>query len=118
MDPLAHITGAAAREVSASHAGARQRKLWRRGHLRWWRPLGTDSLTGSPAQVLGKVREFREAGVSAFMYTGSYHLPVKTLTGTGGVGHHADPRGAGGGEVAISDHRSSAPTLTTSWRGW
>lgn len=72
--------------------------------------LGTDSLTRSPAQVLGKVREFRAAGVSAFMYTGSYHLPVKTLTGTVESDIMLIPEVLGVGEVAISDHRSSAPT--------
>ena len=71
--------------------------------------LGTDSLTRSPAQVLGKVREFRAAGVSAFMYTGSYHLPVKTLTGTVESDIMLIPEVLGW-EVAISDHRSSAPT--------
>jgi len=72
--------------------------------------LGTDSLTRTPAQVLGKVREFRAAGVSAFMYTGSYHLPVKTLTGSVESDIMLIPEVLGVGEVAISDHRSSAPT--------
>ena len=56
------------------------------------------------------MREFRAAGVSAFMYTGSYHLPVKTLTGTVESDIILIPEVLGVGEVAISDHRSSAPT--------
>ncbi|MGE6277513.1 amidohydrolase family protein, partial [Aeromonas media] len=72
--------------------------------------LGTDSLTRTPAQVLGKVREFRAAGVSAYMYTGSYHLPVKTLTGRVESDIMLIPEVLGVGELAISDHRSSAPT--------
>lgn len=55
-------------------------------------------------------REALSAGVSAFMYTGSYHLPVKTLTGTVESDIMLIPEVLGVGEVAISDHRSSAPT--------
>ncbi|MBS4712853.1 beta-aspartyl-peptidase [Aeromonas caviae] len=111
VDPLAHITGGGGEggfgfrtpELSAREALAA-------GVTTLVAALGTDSLTRSPAQVLGKVREFREAGVSAFMYTGSYHLPVKTLTGTVESDIMLIPEVLGVGEVAISDHRSSAPT--------
>ncbi|MDX7734253.1 hypothetical protein SJS46_13995, partial [Aeromonas caviae] len=111
VDPLAHITGGGGEggfgfrtpELSAREALAA-------GVTTLVAALGTDSLTRSPAQVLGKVREFRAAGVSAFMYTGSYHLPVKTLTGTVESDIMLIPEVLGVGEVAISDHRSSAPT--------
>ncbi|HHQ4556083.1 TPA: beta-aspartyl-peptidase [Aeromonas veronii] len=111
VDPLAHITGGGGEggfafrtpELAASEA-------LKAGVTTLVAALGTDSLTRSPAQVLGKVREFRAAGVSAFMYTGSYHLPVKTLTGTVESDIILIPEVLGAGEVAISDHRSSAPT--------
>ena len=111
VDPLAHITGGGGEggfgfrtpELSAREALAA-------GVTTLVAALGTDSLTRSPAQVLGKVREFRAAGVSAFMYTGSYHLPVKTLTGSVESDIMLIPEVLGVGEVAISDHRSSAPT--------
>ena len=79
--------------------------------------LGTDSLTRSPAQVLGKVREFRAAGVSAFMYTGSYHLPVKTLTGTVESDIMLIPEvlGVGRWPSATTD---PVRRPTTSWPGW
>ncbi|MEN3762096.1 beta-aspartyl-peptidase [Aeromonas veronii] len=111
VDPLAHITGGGGEggfafrtpELAASEA-------LKAGVTTLVAALGTDSLTRTPAQVLGKVREFRAAGVSAFMYTGSYHLPVKTLTGTVESDISLIPEVLGVGEVAISDHRSSAPT--------
>lgn len=111
VDPLAHITGGGGEggfafrtpELAASEA-------LKAGVTTLVAALGTDSLTRSPAQVLGKVREFRAAGVSAFMYTGSYHLPVKTLTGTVESDIMLIPEVLGVGELAISDHRSSAPT--------
>lgn len=111
VDPLAHITGGGGeggfafrtRELAADEALAA-------GVTTLVAALGTDSLTRTPAQVLGKVREFRAAGVSAYMYTGSYHLPVKTLTGSVESDIMLIPEVLGVGEVAISDHRSSAPT--------
>ncbi|MBL0443502.1 beta-aspartyl-peptidase [Aeromonas veronii] len=111
VDPLAHITGGGGEggfafrtpELAACDA-------LKAGVTTLVAALGTDSLTRTPAQVLGKVREFRAAGVSAFMYTGSYHLPVKTLTGTVESDIILIPEVLGVGEVAISDHRSSAPT--------
>ncbi|MGY3963049.1 beta-aspartyl-peptidase [Aeromonas veronii] len=111
VDPLAHITGGGGEggfafrtpELAASEA-------LKAGVTTLVAALGTDSLTRTPAQVLGKVREFCAAGVSAFMYTGSYHLPVKTLTGTVESDIILIPEVLGVGEVAISDHRSCAPT--------
>ncbi|TFF72913.1 beta-aspartyl-peptidase [Aeromonas taiwanensis] len=111
VDPLAHITGGGGEggfafrtpELAASEA-------LQAGVTTLVAALGTDSLTRTLAQVLGKVREFRAAGVSAFMYTGSYHLPVKTLTGSVESDIMLIPEVLGVGEVAISDHRSSAPT--------
>lgn len=111
VDPLAHITGGG----GEGGFGFRTPELMARealsaGVTTLVAALGTDSLTRSPAQVLGKVREFRAAGVSAFMYTGSYHLPLKTLTGSVESDIMLIPEVLGVGEVAISDHRSSAPT--------
>ncbi|MDX7923708.1 beta-aspartyl-peptidase [Aeromonas media] len=111
VDPLAHITGGGGEggfafrtpELAAGEA-------LKAGVTTLVAALGTDSLTRTPAQVLGKVREFRAAGVSAYMYTGSYHLPVKTLTGRVESDIMLIPEVLGVGELAISDHRSSAPT--------
>ncbi|MFM4648219.1 beta-aspartyl-peptidase [Aeromonas bivalvium] len=111
VDPLAHITGGGGEggfafrtpELAAGEA-------LKAGVTTLVAALGTDSLTRTPAQVLGKVREFRAAGVSAYMYTGSYHLPVKTLTGRVESDIMLIPEVLGVGELAISDHRSSAPS--------
>jgi beta-aspartyl-dipeptidase (metallo-type) len=53
----------------------------------------------------------REEGLSAWCYTGGYHLPPTTLTGSikGDIVHVDCIIGAG--EVAVSDHRSSQPTF-------
>ena len=111
VDPLAHITGGGGEGGFAFRTPElAAREALSAGVTTLVAALGTDSLTRTPAQVLGKVREFRAAGVSAFMYIGSYHLPVKTLTGTVESDIILIPEVLGVGEVAISDHRSSAPT--------
>ncbi|MCB1034246.1 MAG: beta-aspartyl-peptidase [Acidobacteria bacterium] len=73
--------------------------------------LGTDDLTRTPAGLLAAVRGLVEEGLTAYCLTGGYHVPAATITGSvRGDIVHID-RVLGVGEVAISDHRSSQPTL-------
>ncbi|HEX2249774.1 MAG TPA: beta-aspartyl-peptidase [Gemmatimonadales bacterium] len=73
--------------------------------------LGTDDTVRSPADLVAAARGLNELGLSAYCYTGGYHVPPVTLTGS--VRRdivHIDVI-VGVGELAISDHRSSQPTL-------
>ncbi|MEM6326223.1 MAG: beta-aspartyl-peptidase [Bacteroidota bacterium] len=74
--------------------------------------LGTDDSTRSTAGLLRQVRALRREGISAWAWTGGYHLPPTTLTGSvrGDLAHIAEIIGFG--ELALSDHRSSQPTVT------
>jgi len=73
--------------------------------------LGTDDVTRNTASLVAAARGLREDGLSAYCHTGGYHVPPITLTGSvRGDIVHIDPI-IGVGEVAISDHRSSQPTL-------
>lgn len=74
--------------------------------------LGTDSITRTPEQLLGKARELTALGVTAYCYTGSYHLPLKTITGSVERDLLLIPEVIGIGEVAISDHRASHAPLS------
>jgi len=73
--------------------------------------LGTDDATRSTAELLSHVYALREQGLSAWAYCGGYHLPPVTLSGSvrGDIAL-VEPL-IGIGELAISDHRSSQPTL-------
>ena len=73
--------------------------------------LGTDAETRSMESLLARIRALREEGISAWCYTGGYHLPGCTLTGSlrGDIVHL--PEVIGVGEFALSDFRSSQPTL-------
>jgi beta-aspartyl-dipeptidase (metallo-type) len=73
--------------------------------------LGTDDLVRTPAQLVHAVLGLRAAGMSAWCHTGGYHLPPPTVTGSvRGDIVLVDPV-IGVGEIAVSDHRSSQPTL-------
>lgn len=73
--------------------------------------LGTDDETRTTASLLARTRALREEGLSAWCWTGGYHVPPTTLTGSvrGDIVHIDCIIGLG--ELAISDHRSSQPTF-------
>jgi len=72
--------------------------------------LGTDDLTRNTQTLLTQVMGLREEGLSAWCYTGGYHLPATTLTKSVRSDIVNLEPVIGVGEVAISDHRSSQPT--------
>ncbi len=73
--------------------------------------LGTDDLTRTTGDLVAAARGLCEEGLSAFCYTGGYHFPPTTLTGSVRSDIVYVDRILGVGELAISDHRSSQPTL-------
>ncbi len=73
--------------------------------------LGTDDTTRTTADLLAKTRGLREEGLTAFCFTGGYHIPPTTLTGSVRKDIVSIDPIIGVGEIAISDHRSSQPTL-------
>jgi len=73
--------------------------------------LGTDGTTRTVGDLVARTLGLREEGLGAHCYTGSYQIPVPTLTGSvRGDIVYVDPI-IGVGELALSDHRSSQPTL-------
>jgi beta-aspartyl-dipeptidase (metallo-type) len=73
--------------------------------------LGTDDVTRTTGDLVAAARGLTAAGITAYCHSGGYHVPPVTLTGTvRGDIVHID-RILGVGEVALSDHRSSQPTL-------
>jgi len=73
--------------------------------------LGTDDVARGPRELLATLYALREEGLSTFGYTGGYHLPPATLTGSVRGDLVFIDALVGVGEVAISDHRSSQPTF-------
>ena len=73
--------------------------------------LGTDGVTRSLPVLLAKAYALEEEGLSTFILTGSYGVPLLTLTGSVERDLLLVEKVIGAGEVAISDHRSSQPTF-------
>ena len=72
--------------------------------------LGTDCISRSLENVLAKTRALTEEGISAYMLTGSYRIPSPTMTGSVMRDIVLIDKVIGT-KVALSDHRSSAPTV-------
>ncbi|TFE01683.1 beta-aspartyl-peptidase [Jeotgalibacillus salarius] len=72
--------------------------------------IGTDGTTRTMPALIAKARGLEEEGITCYVHTGSYQVPVKTLTGKIEDDLILIDRVIGAGEIAISDHRSSQPT--------
>lgn len=73
--------------------------------------LGTDGITRTMGNLVAKARGLEEEGISTYVYTGHYEIPVQTLTGSIESDLLFIDKVIGVGEVAISDHRSSQPSF-------
>src|SRR5918997_5975424 len=73
--------------------------------------LGTDDTVRTTAELVTTARGLIAEGISAYCYTGGYHLPPMTVTGSVREDIVLIDLILGVGELAISDHRSSQPTL-------
>jgi beta-aspartyl-dipeptidase (metallo-type) len=73
--------------------------------------LGTDDVVRTPAELVTVARGLVAQGLSAWCHTGGYHFPPATVTGSVRGDLVLVDRILGVGELAISDHRSSQPTL-------
>ncbi|MCA1059659.1 beta-aspartyl-peptidase [Rossellomorea aquimaris] len=73
--------------------------------------IGTDGTTRTMASLIAKARGLEEEGITCYTQTGSYQVPLKTLTGKIEDDLMLVDRIIGVGEVAIADHRSSQPTV-------
>lgn len=73
--------------------------------------LGTDGIARDMNALLAKARGLEEEGITTFVYTGSYKVPVRTFTGEIMKDIMAIDKIIGIGEIAVSDHRSSQPSF-------
>jgi beta-aspartyl-dipeptidase (metallo-type) len=73
--------------------------------------LGTDGITRHMTSLLAKARALEVEGITTYIYSGSYEIPVKAMTGSVRSDLVLIDKVIGAGEIAISDHRSSQPTF-------
>ena len=72
--------------------------------------LGTDATTRSLEGLLAKARALNYEGISCYCHTGSYQVPVTTITGSVRDDIILINEFIGVGEIAIADHRCSLPS--------
>ncbi len=111
IDHHVHVTGGGGEAGFISKAPeVRVEDLIKSGTTTVCGLLGTDGVTRSVENLVSKIYAIRDCGLSAFCFTGSYKIPTPTLTGDIQKDLvFLDP--VIGMKIAISDHRSSNPTI-------
>lgn len=73
--------------------------------------IGTDGVCRNMRSLIAKVKALKEEGITATCYSGSYEVPVKTMTDSIKGDLMLVDEIIGVGEIALSDNRSSQPRL-------
>ncbi len=73
--------------------------------------LGTDGTTRHMESLLAKARGLEKEGITTYIFSGSYQIPVVTITESVLSDLVLIDKVIGAGEIAVSDHRSSQPTF-------
>lgn len=73
--------------------------------------IGFDCVTRTMEEIIAKARALTFEGITAYALTGGYEVPTPTLTGSVRRDLAFIEQVVGVGEIAISDHRSSQPSV-------
>ena len=112
VDPHAHLIGAGGEQGFASRTGeVLFEELAAAGVTTVVGCLGTDTVTRHLSALLAKVRQLRQQGVTAYLYTGGFPIPTPTLTGSVLNDIVLIDEAIGVGEIAIADARASEPSV-------
>jgi len=112
IDPHVHILGGGGEGGPATRAPEiRIEEIIASGVTTVIGCLGTDGVTRHLESLLAKARALEAEGITTFIFSGSYEIPPKTITGSIRSDLVLIDKVIGAGEIAISDHRSSQPTF-------
>jgi len=112
VDGHAHLTGGGGESGFASRVPpVPLSRFTRAGVTSVVGVLGTDDVTRNTESLVAAAYALREEGIGAWCHCGGYHLPPVTITGSVKKDIVFIDPVIGVGELAISDHRSSQPTL-------
>lgn len=112
IDPHQHISGAGGEEGFSSRTPEVQiSEIIESGITTVVGILGTDATTRNLQSVLAKARQLEQEGVTTYVYTGSFQVPVRTLTGSITDDLVLIEKVIGVGELALSDFRSPEPSI-------
>ena len=112
IDPHVHILGGGGEGGPATRAPEiRVEDIVSNGVTTVIGCLGTDGVTRHMTSLLAKARALEVEGVSTYVFSGSYEVPVRTLTGSVRSDVILIDKVIGAGEIAVSDHRSAQPAF-------
>jgi beta-aspartyl-dipeptidase (metallo-type) len=113
IDCHVHVTGGGGEAGFASRTPEAQLgELVNAGVTTFVGILGTDCVTRSTENLLAKTRGLAAGGLTGYCLLGGYQFPpVNDITGSLSRDIMLIPEAIGVGELAISDHRSSNPTV-------
>lgn len=112
IDAHVHICGGGGEAGPASRTPEIQlSQLTRGGTTTVVGCLGTDSVSRSMAELLVKAQALQDEGITTFVYSGAYQLPMRSLLPTLQQDLVLIEKVIGAGEIAISDHRSAQPQI-------
>ncbi|MBJ3814840.1 beta-aspartyl-peptidase [Shimwellia pseudoproteus] len=110
IDQHIHLTGGGGEAGFASRTPqARMSDLIAAGITTAVGVLGTDGISRSPKDLYAKMQSLNSQGLRAYMHTGSYELPTRTITGSVRDDIAFIPHVLGV-KIALADHRSSFPS--------
>ncbi len=108
IDQHVHIIGGGGEQGFASHVGEIDiHDILAAGVTTLVGLLGTDGCTKSLESLFVKAKILESQGITTFIYSGSYSVPIVTLTQSIVRDLILIDKVIGAGEIAISDHRSS-----------
>jgi beta-aspartyl-dipeptidase (metallo-type) len=112
IDPHEHLIGGSGEQGFHSQTPAvRVTELLAAGITTVVGCLGVDTTTKTMPALLAHARALQHDGLGAWIYSGGYNVPPTTLTGSIRNDVLLIPEVVGAGEIALSDCRSSQPTL-------
>ena len=113
IDTHVHITGGGGEQGPASRIPEIcAREILQAGVTTICGLLGADRQTRSLKSLLAKAKALECEGISTFIYAGSYEVPPVTFTGDIAEDLLLIDKVIGIGEIAISDYRSSHPSVS------
>lgn len=111
IDPHEHLIGAGGEQSFASRTTeVTLEELLLAGITTVVGCIGTDTISRQLPALLSKARQLDEQGITAYIYTGGFWVPPKTITGSIMDDLVMIDKVIGAGELAIADSRSPEPT--------
>jgi beta-aspartyl-dipeptidase (metallo-type) len=112
IDPHVHISGGGGEgSFTTRTASIRLSQATTAGVTTLIGVRGTDGFCRHMEELVAKAKSLKEEGVTCYVLTGSYQVPVRSITGDIEKDLMLIEEVIGVGEIALSDHRSSQPTF-------